>query len=121
MARREDWGEVLPASVAALTAGVDVQGDRIELQVVGWGRDEEGWVIDHRVLRSDPSGARLWSDLDMVLQATFPHPAGLDLPVRAAAIDTGGHHTRMDYKFRRTRLARRVWAIKGRGGLGVPA
>lgn len=41
MARREDWGAALPASVAVLTAGVDVQGDRIEVQVLGWGRDEE--------------------------------------------------------------------------------
>ena len=73
-------------------------------------------VIDYRVLWGDPSATRLWSDLDMVLQATFPHPAGLDLPVRAAAIDTGGHHTRMAYEFCRTRLARRIWAIKGRGG-----
>jgi phage terminase large subunit GpA-like protein len=103
-----------------LTAGVDVQGDRIEVQILGWGRDEEAWVIDYRVLWGDPSGPRLWSDLDMVLQATFPHPAGLDLPVRAAAIDTGGHHTKMAYEFCRTRLARRIWAIKGRGGPGIP-
>lgn len=41
MARREDWGEALPAAVAVLTAGVDVQGDRIEVQILGWGRDEE--------------------------------------------------------------------------------
>ncbi|WP_425517198.1 phage terminase large subunit family protein [Paracoccus bogoriensis] len=120
MARREDWGEALPASVAVLTAGVDVQGDRIEVQILGWGRDEEAWVIDDRVLWGDPSGPRLWCDLDMVLQATFPHPAGLDLPVRAAAIDTGGHHTKMAYEFCRTRLARRIWAIKGRGGPGIP-
>ncbi|MGC9420940.1 MAG: terminase gpA endonuclease subunit, partial [Rhodovulum sp.] len=120
MARREDWGEALPAAVTVLTAGVDVQGDRIEVQILGWGRDEEAWVVDYRVLWGDPSGPRLWSDLDMVLQATFPHPAGVDLPVRAAAIDTGGHHTKMAYEFCRTRLARRIWAIKGRGGPGIP-
>jgi hypothetical protein len=89
MARREDWGEALPASVAVLTAGVDVQGDRIEVQILGWGRDEEAWVIEYRVLWGDPSGPRLWSDLDMVLQATFPHPAG-DRPARAR----GGHRYR---------------------------
>ena len=43
-----------------------------------------------------------------------------DLPIRAVAIDTGGHHTKAAYEFCRTRLARRVWAIKGRGGTGVP-
>ncbi len=46
--------------------------------------------------------------------------AVLDLPIRAVAIDTGGHHTKAAYEFCRTRLVRRVWAIKGRGGTGVP-
>jgi phage terminase large subunit GpA-like protein len=121
MARREDWGEELPAGVAVLTAGVDTQGDRIEVQVVGWGRDEEAWVIDYRVLWGDPSGPRLWSDLDHFLRATFTHPHGApDLPIRAVCVDTGGHHTKMAYEFCRTRLARRIWAIKGRGGTGIP-
>lgn len=43
-----------------------------------------------------------------------------DLPIRAVAIDTGGHHTKAAYEFCRTRLNRRIWAIKGRGGPGVP-
>ena len=47
-------------------------------------------------------------------------PRVLDLPIRATAIDTGGHHTKMAYEFCRTRLARRIWAIKGRGGPGIP-
>lgn len=115
MARREDWGGDLAPGVAVLTAGVDVQGDRIEVQIVGWGRDEEAWVIDYRVLWGDPSGPRLWSDLDGVLNGTWG-----DLPVRAVAVDTGGHHTKMAYEFCRTRLARRIWAIKGRGGPGIP-
>ena len=43
-----------------------------------------------------------------------------DLPIRAVALDTGGHHTKAAYEFYRTRLNRRVWAIKGRGGPGIP-
>ena len=121
MDRREDWGEDLPEGVAVLTAGVDVQGDRLELQVIGWGRDEESWVIDYRVIWGDPSGPRVWADLDVALQATYAHAKAMpDLPIRAAAIDTGGHHTKAAYEFCRTRLARRVLAIKGRGGTGVP-
>ena len=121
MARREEWGGDLPDAVAVLTAGVDVQGDRLELQVIGWGKDEESWVVDYRIIWGDPSGPRVWADLDMALQATYIHPRAVpDLPIRAVCIDTGGHHTKASYEFCRTRLNRRIWAIKGRGGMGVP-
>ena len=114
-------GEGLPEGVAVLTAGVDVQGDRLEVQVVGWGRDEESWVVDYRVIWGDPSGPRVWADLDIAPQATYVHAKAVpDLPIRAVTIDTGGHHTKASYEFCRTRLARRVWAIKGRGGTGAP-
>ena len=121
MARREDWDEPLPEGVAVLTAGVDVQGDRLELQVLGWGRDEECWVIDYRVIWGDPSGPRVWADLDLALSMTYRHCKAVpDFDVRAVAVDTGGHHTKAAYEFCRTRLSRRVWAVKGRGGPGIP-
>ena len=121
MARREHWGLLLPAGIAVLTAGVDLQGDRIELQVVGWGRDEECWIVDYKVIWGDPSGPKVWADLDSALYATYAHSRAVpDLSIRAVAIDTGGHHTKAAYEFCRTRLARRIWAIKGRGGPGVP-
>ena len=121
MARREHWGLLLPAGVAALTAGVDLQGDRIELQVIGWGRDEECWVVDYKVIWGDPSGPRVWADLDSALYTTYAHSRAVpDLSIRAVAVDTGGHHTKAAYEFCRTRLARRVWAIKGRGGPAIP-
>jgi len=121
MDRRESWGADLPSGVAVLTAGVDIQGDRIELQVIGWGRDEEAWVIDYRVIWGDPAGPRVWADLDLALHATHAQGRGRDhVPIRAVGIDTGGHHTKAVYEFCRTRLARRIWAIKGRGGPGIP-
>jgi phage terminase large subunit GpA-like protein len=121
MARREDWGAVLPEGVAVLTAGVDVQGDRLELHVVGWGRDEESWSVDYRVIWGDPSGPRVWADLDTALAATYPHTRAVaDLAIRAVAVDTGGQHTKAAYEYCRTRLHRRVWGIKGRGGPGIP-
>lgn len=121
MARRESWGVMLPAGVAVLTAGVDLQGDRIEVQVVGWGRDEECWIVDYKVIWGDPSGPKVWADLDSALLTTYAHCRAVpDLSIRAVAIDTGGHHTKAAYEFCRTRLGRRIWAIKGRGGPGIP-
>lgn len=121
MALRESWGDELPDGVAVVTAGVDVQGDRLELHVVGWGRDEEAWSLAYRVLWGDPSGPALWNDLDTALAETWPHRRAVpDLPIRAVAIDTGGQHTKAAYSYCQTRFARRVWGIKGRGGAGVP-
>jgi phage terminase large subunit GpA-like protein len=121
MARREDWGAVLPEGIAVLTAGVDVQGDRLELHLVGWGRDEESWSVDYRVIWGDPSGPRVWTDLDVALSQTYPHARAVaDLAIRAIAVDTGGQQTKAAYEYCRTRLHRRVWGIKGRGGSGIP-
>ncbi|MBF0213042.1 MAG: phage terminase large subunit family protein [Magnetococcales bacterium] len=120
MDRREPFGMSIPPGVVLLTAGVDVQDDRLEMEIVGWGRDEESWSIDYRVIYGDPSAPDVWRDLDALLRRPFPHSRQTpDLSIRAVAIDTGGHHTLKAYDFCRTRQDRRVWGIKGRGGQGV--
>ena len=43
--RRETYAAQVPAGVVVLTAGVDVQDDRLEVEVLGHGRDEESWSI----------------------------------------------------------------------------
>lgn len=119
-ARRESFGATLPAGVTLLTAGIDTQDNRLEVQIVGWGADEESWIIAHRVLWGDPSASQVWEHLDEILEDAWPHARQVpDLRIRAAAIDSGGHHTAAAYDFARRRLSRRVWAIKGRGGAGI--
>ncbi|MBF0260446.1 MAG: phage terminase large subunit family protein [Magnetococcales bacterium] len=118
--RREPFGTLLPAGVVAITVGIDVQDDRLEAEFVGWGRDEESWSLDHRIIHGDPSGPAVWKDLDALLKRTFPHSRHApDLKVLAAAIDTGGHYMLAASDFCRSRQDRRIWAIKGRGGPGV--
>lgn len=107
-ARVESWaGE--PDGVLVRTAGVDVQDDRLEVEIVGWGVDEESWSLAYHVIFGDPSGPALWADLDRLL---------LDMKPAAVCVDSGGHHTQAVYKFCRERLRRRVYAIKGMGGPG---
>jgi len=118
LAKREDYSsDVLPERVALLTAGVDVQPDRLELEVVGWGRDEESWSIAYHVLAGDPSELEVWDQLDDFLRTKFEHPAKPDgLPISATCIDTGGANTQDAYRFIRPREGRRIWGIKGYAG-----
>jgi phage terminase large subunit GpA-like protein len=119
LARREPYeAEPLPAGVVLLTAGVDVQDDRLEVEIVGWGRDEENWSIDYLVLSGEPALPAIWDDLDEVLRRRFEHPVGEKLPIFAAAVDSGGHHTQAVYAFCAARRGRRVWAVKGIAGEG---
>ncbi|WP_412058236.1 phage terminase large subunit family protein [Bartonella sp. DGB2] len=112
-ALREEY-PLLPPQVAILTCGVDVQPDRLELELVGWGRDEESWNIDYKIFLGDPSAAEVWHHLDTYLSRRWPHPA-LDngLLIHATCVDTGGSNTQAVYDYVRPRQGHNIWGIKG--------
>lgn len=113
-ARAEMWPEeVVPAGVAVLTLGVDVQDYRIELELTGWGRNEESWSLDYVVIDGEFSDPLVQDELDQYLKRTWERADGRKLSIAAAAIDSGGHHTQAVYGFSKARLGRRIWAIKG--------
>ncbi len=116
--RCEDWGDLIPEEVVLLTAGVDVQDDRLEVEIVGFGRDEETWSVAYKLLYGDPSGPKVWENLDSILFDEYQTHDGRMLSIRGTAIDTGGHHTQSTYRYVKAREARRVFAIKGVGGEG---
>lgn len=117
--RREQYGpDNIPEAVLLLTAGVDVQDDRIEVQVNGWGVDEENWPIEQKVFRGDPGKPQLWLEVDDYLVRQFETEDGRQLLIEAVAIDSGGHFTQAVYQFVVSRKRRRVWAIKGKAGPG---
>lgn len=118
--RVEDWGELLPAGVLVLVAGVDVQDDRLEVEIVGWGRDEESWSISHTRIFGDPSAPRIWADLDELLAQRFTRVDSVDMTIAAVCVDSGGHHTQAVYRYCKDRYRRRVYAIKGMAGPGRP-
>ncbi len=120
VAKRKEEYTGIPEEVVVLTAGVDVQDDRLEVEVVGWGAGEESWQIEYHVLYGDPSSPSLWQRLDEILLATYEHPTGEPMLIRSTCVDSGGHHTRAVYSYAKTRAAHRVFAIKGVGGEGKP-
>ncbi len=120
MARREHYGGSVPNGVALIVAGVDVQDDRLEVEVLGVGRGEETWSLDYRTIRGDPSTNVPWRDLDNLLTERRRRDDGNELVVAGACVDTGGHHTQAAYAFCRERYGRRVWAVKGASEPGKP-
>lgn len=124
-ARLEDYGAEVPNGVGILVGSVDVQGDRLEWACKGYGAGERSWLIANGQVDGDPAKDMTWLELDKELTQTFEHASGRKLPMRAIAIDSGGLHTDMVYKFCKVRelrrvagVSQRVHAIKGVGGSG---
>lgn len=116
-ARAEPFGlDAIPPEVLIVTAGVDVQRDRLEIVLLGWSRDEI-FVLAQSVIWGDPMKDDVWQELDDILRTIWKHPNGGILRVDAAAIDAGDGET-MDrvIAFSRPRYSYRVLAIKGASG-----
>ncbi|KAF1017680.1 MAG: hypothetical protein GAK31_00948 [Stenotrophomonas maltophilia] len=119
-------GEVYPADapmgVLYITAGVDMQSDRLELEIVGWGAGEESWSLGYQILHGDPMMDDVWQDLDDVLAGEFRHESGMRMRIQAACLDTGGTsgYTQRAYEYLKGRTGRRLFGIKGVGGWGRP-
>lgn len=121
--RREYYpsDEILPEGVLLLTAGVDVQHDRLECTVYGWGIGRECWGIQHRILYGKPDDPGTWQQLDAFLQKTYVMANGTHLNVACTCVDSGdGAYTANVYQYTKARERLRVFSVKGRGGVGVP-
>ena len=112
-ARAESWPGDVPDGVGVITAGVDTQDDRFEIEFVGWGANEESWSLGYVVLTCDTSSDHGFDLLDEQLHRSFRRADGREFSIDAACIDSGGHRTQEVYRFAQTRLARKIWAIKG--------
>lgn len=88
--RREPYPMgVVPEGGLFLTAGADVQKDRIECEVVAWGRQKESWSVDYHVLMGDTAMPEVWEKLEALLRRDFHHTGGGTLPIRVLAVDSG--------------------------------
>jgi phage terminase large subunit GpA-like protein len=112
-ARGEVWDAAVPDGVALLTVGADVQDYRVELETVGWGRNEESWSVDYHVIDGEFSSAETQAQVDAYLRTIWQRADGRPFEVMATCIDSGGHHTQAVYEFCKARIGRRIWAIKG--------
>lgn len=124
LSRRERYEADIPDGVLLLTAAVDVQDDRFEIEVVGWGRGYESWGIRYEKLFGDLDKDETWDQLETWLDQEFYFASGASLLIARTCIDTGGHKTTECYKFlkRMEKKGKRISGIKGFGreGQGIP-
>lgn len=111
--RLEAYQAEVPDGVGLLTAAVDVQSDRLECVVKGWGDKEESWLIAYQQLFGDPGQEAVWNELDSFLLSTWEHTSGQKVKISCTMIDSGGLHTDSVYRFVRARQPRRIFALKG--------
>lgn len=109
----EVYDAEVPTGVGSLVCAVDVQGDRLEAQVVGFGAGEEWWLVAFEQLMGDPERQDVWLKLDTFRRQTFENAAGRKLRAETTVVDTGGHATEAAYRYCSTRKNERVYAIKG--------
>jgi phage terminase large subunit GpA-like protein len=117
--RREKYNCEVPEEALYLTAGVDTQDDRFEIEVVGWGVERESWGIKYQIIYGDMKRQRVWDELSAFLSQTFKKADGSRLRLLRTCIDTGGHFFNQVCKFCKP-LFPLVLPIRGRGGFDVP-
>ncbi len=120
--KAEPWGlECVPADALIVTAGVDVQHDRLEVTLLGWPEDGPIMVLGHHVIDGHWEDDETWQELDGFLSQTFPHELGGQIGIAAAAVDSGdGVTSRKVVSFCMARSRRRIMAIKGEDGMRRP-
>lgn len=115
MQRAEEYTpDNLPAGVWLLTAGVDVQQDRLAVEVVGWSK-LESWSVLWEEWYGNPLGSELWDRLDQLLDREFTRADGRKMKLAAMGVDCG-YEAPSVYKFTQSRIMRRVFAVKGKDG-----
>lgn len=110
--RREKYGCEVPADVLILTAGVDTQDDRFEIEVVGWGYGRENWGIMRKIIYGNLQKQASWNELLSFLNQTWTRADGAKMKIMLTCIDSGGHFSNAVYKFAKSNYPR-VFAIKG--------
>ncbi len=102
----------MPAGGLFLTAGADVQKDRIEVDVWAWGRGLESWLVDHIVIEGGPGDPACWRRLTELLGRTWEHASGQQMTLARLAIDTG-YETSAVYAWSRQAGFAQVAPVKG--------
>jgi len=117
--RREQYPMgFVPDGAYFLTMGVDIQEDRIEAEVTGWGPDKESWSICYRVMMGNTSEEHVWLQLDALMGETFPRASNdrIRMPIKMTCVDSG-FRTKTVYSWARKHPLTKISVIKGRDSM----
>lgn len=110
----------VPEGGLLLVCGVDVQHDRLAVQLVAYGEREEAWVVGWEELYGNPATPELWQRLDEYVERDFPHESGGILRVSAICVDEGdGVTTNYVRDYCRGRHARPIPRLNTKGASQV--
>lgn len=113
--RAADGILVIPDKVVVVTVGADVQNDRIEYEIVGWGNGEESWSLDKGIIPGDTSTFAPYMELDKVINQKLRNETGVGFQIHAACIDCN-FNTQTATSWCGPRFHKRVWAVRGAAG-----
>jgi phage terminase large subunit GpA-like protein len=119
----EDYPElIVPWGGLLITAGIDVQADRVAIVLRAWGRGEESWLVYWGEMYCGHDGGSVsdtsdpvWAGLRQFLTTPLKHASGAELRVVSASIDASdGKTSDAVYHFVRTHRGLGILrAIKG--------
>jgi phage terminase large subunit GpA-like protein len=121
--REQGWGPRqivnIPVGPLVITMGVDVQGDGLYLELVGWSENAESWTLDARFLPgpTDVKGEGAWADLDTYARRKIVFPGGQAFGIDQICVDAG-YNTEAAEAFCRAHPNR--LAVFGRAGWNLP-
>lgn len=112
MARRANYGPKIPKHCLVLIGKADIQGDRIEAEIEGFGLGQESWGIRYQIIMGPPNLADAWKQLDEFFLGTFEHESGATMKVSLALVDAGFEQD-LVLQYTKPREAHRIYAVKG--------
>lgn len=90
--RREHYNAEVPNGVLVITIGIDTQGNRMEYEVKGWGRNDESWGIQYGVIPGRADEEEVWKGVDALLDREWQMENGKTLRAAVTFIDSGGNY-----------------------------
>lgn len=111
--RRESYKiGTVPDGVAFLTCAVDVQKDRLEVEVKGWGPKMRSWSVDHLIFHGDTEQPAAWQELAALVHKEYYGDKGQKFNIKKMCVDSS-YRTQKVYDWCRRYPMQRVIAIKG--------